>query len=45
MKIMDDLLRKMKNKYLKFRLTHLYEYKFPANLTNIEMNIDHLFIP
>ena len=23
-----------------FRLTHFYRYKFPANLTNLEMNID-----
>ena len=28
-----------------FRLTHFYKYKFPANLTNIDMNLDNIFFP
>ena len=44
MKISDDLLQKVKAKYRTFRLTHLYEYKFPANLANIEMNLDDFFV-
>lgn len=40
----ENLIQKMKNRHQKFRLTHLFEYKFPANLTSIEMNIDNFFI-
>ena len=32
------------NKYLKYRLIHLYEYKFPANLTSNEIEFDY-FLP
>lgn len=28
-----------------FRLTHFYEYKFPANLTNPEMNLEDVVVP
>ena len=35
----------LKNKGIgTFRLIYFYEYKFPANLTNIDMNLDDFFI-
>lgn len=27
-----------------FKLTHFYEYKYRANLTNIKMNLDYFFV-
>ena len=44
-KILDIWLQILKNKGIgAFRLIYFYEYKFPANLTNIEMNLDDFFI-
>ena len=45
MKIPDNLLHKIKKQHPPFRLTHLYQYKIPANLTNIPINLDNFLIP
>ena len=44
MEISSDLLGKVENQQLAFRLTHLYNYKFPANLTNIKINLDDFVV-
>ena len=38
-KIPDNLLQKTKKQHLSFKLTHLYKYKFSANLSNIAVNL------
>ena len=45
MEISSNLLRKVKKQHPAFRLTHLCEHKFPANLTNIEMSLDDIVGP
>ena len=45
MEISNNLLGKVKKQHDAFRLTHLYEHKFPANLTNIEMSLDDIVAP
>ena len=45
MEISSNLLGKVKKQHHASRLTHLYEHKFPANLTNIEMSLDDIVAP
>ena len=42
----DAWLQILKNDRIgAFRLTYFYEYKFPENLANVEMNLDDFVVP
>ena len=45
-KMPDAWLQILKNDRIgAFRLTYFYEYKFPENLANVEMNLDDFVVP
>ena len=40
-----QLLQKIQQQRFEFRLTHLYKYKFSANLLSVQMNKCGFYVP